>query len=313
MRKPFEQLRFEDIPETPTFPHDYEATTPREITIDSRPFGRIAIHYREMGEGPPLLLLHGLMTTSYSWRYVVRRLAEHFRVVAPDMPGCGKSGKPAASYDAASLATWVGELCAALEIRGCRAIGNSLGGFVMMRAALDDEGLVARLVNIHSPAFPEARYFALHAALSVPGVPALLSRMIRKDPLRWAHKNVHYNDETRKSLEEAHAYGDPLATPEGARAFIGYLTDALAPHGFARLVEDLGERAFPVPLELVYAREDPLVRPENGPRLAKLVPKAELVWLDKTSHFAHVDTPDALVDAVLPFLKVDLAPTAAMA
>ncbi len=303
-RRPFEQQRFEDVPKEPRKPHDFEATTPREIEMNSRPFGKITIHAREYGEGPPLLLLHGLMTTSYSWRYVVKRLGEKFRVFAPDMPGCGKSTMNArASYDVASLAAWVSEFVDAAGIRGCAAIGNSLGGYVMMRAALDDPSAVSRLVDVHSPAFPEARYFVLHAALAVPGVQALLSRTIRKDPLRWAHKNVHYNDETLKSLEEAHAYGDPLATEEGAGSFIGYLQGALAPHGFARFVEDLSEKKFPVPLRLVYAKTDPLVRPENGRRLAKLVPAAELVWLDDTSHFAHVDTPDALVDAVLPFLR----------
>jgi pimeloyl-ACP methyl ester carboxylesterase len=300
---PFEQLAFEAIPETPRKPHDYAATTARELTHDSRPFGRIAIHFREHGSGPPLLLLHGLMTTSYSWRYVVKELGERFRVIAPDMPGCGKSGKPEARYDAASLAAWVSEFVDAAEIRGCVAIGNSLGGFVMMRAVLDDPSLVARLVNMHSPAFPEARYFALHAALAIPGVRGLLARRIQKDPLRWAHAKVHYSDETLKSLEEAHAYGDPLATPEGVRAFIGYLAGAVAPHGFARLVDDLAEREFPVPLQLLYAKEDPLVRPENGARLAKLVPKAELVWLDRSSHFAHVDTPREVLDAVVPFLE----------
>jgi pimeloyl-ACP methyl ester carboxylesterase len=243
------------------------------------------------------------MTTSYSFRYVVRRLGERFRLLVPDMPGCGRSTMNAhARYDVESLATWVSELVDAAGIRGCVAIGNSLGGFVMMRAAMSHAGVVSKLVNVHSPAFPEARYFALHAALSIPGVSTLLSRQIRKGTLRWAHRNVNYNDETLKSLEEAHAYGDPLATPEGAGSFIGFLRDALAPHGFARLVDDIAESPFPVPLQLVYSKVDPLVRPENGARLAKLIPAAELIWLDKTSHFAHVDTPDAFVDAVMPFL-----------
>jgi pimeloyl-ACP methyl ester carboxylesterase len=300
----FEQGRFEELPERPRRPHDYEATTVREIAMTSRPFGDLVIHAREYGSGPPLLLLHGLMTTSYSWRYVVKRLGERFRVIAPDMPGCGKSTmNAAASYDLASLAAWVSEFVDAAGIRGCAAIGNSLGGLVMMRAVLDTPDVVSRLVNIHSPAFPEGRYFVLHAALAIPGVRALLSRRIRRDPLRWAHKNVHYADETLKSLEEAHAYGDPLATPEGAGSFIGYLQGALAPHGFDRFVEDLADTKFPVPLRLVYATTDPLVRPANGRRLAKLVPGAELAWLQGSSHFAHVDTPDALVDAALPFLE----------
>ena len=137
MTHPFEPIRFEDIPDKPRKPHDYEATIAREIRMKSRPFGDISIYVREYGEGPPLLMLHGLMTTSYSWRYVVKSLGAHFRVVAPDMPGCGKSTmNAAASYDLASLAAWVGEFVDAERIRGCVAIGNSLGGLVMMRAAL---------------------------------------------------------------------------------------------------------------------------------------------------------------------------------
>jgi pimeloyl-ACP methyl ester carboxylesterase len=307
MPRPFEQGRFEDIPESPRRAHAYDEMEAKVVSLESRPFGTIDIHYRELGDGPPLLLLHGLMTSSYSWRYVAKDLAKSFRVIAPDMPGAGASGKPDARYEVDALAVWVRELLAALGIRGCAAIGNSLGGFVMMRAALDEPDAIGRLVNIHSPAFPEARYYALHAALSVPGVRAALARHVRRDPLRWAHANVHYHDETLKSREEARAYGEPLASAEGARAFVRYLSDALAPSGFRGLVRDLESRrskglGFPVPLCLIYSRKDPLVRPANGPRLQALVPDADLVWLDDSSHFAHVDTPEALVLAAVPFL-----------
>ena len=62
-------------------------------------------------------------------------------------------------------------------------------------------------------------------------------------------------------------------------------------------------RAFPVPLLLVYARRDPLVSPDNGPRLHALVPGAELGWIEASSHFAHVDTPEKVVARVVPFLS----------
>jgi pimeloyl-ACP methyl ester carboxylesterase len=58
-----------------------------------------------------------------------------------------------------------------------------------------------------------------------------------------------------------------------------------------------------VPLQLVYARRDPMVPPSVGERLARLVPGAELAWLEAGSHFAHVDAPEALLAAALPFLE----------
>jgi pimeloyl-ACP methyl ester carboxylesterase len=308
MNAPFRQLRYDEIPELPRRTHPYFETREREVAMQSRAFGDLRIHVREYGEGPPLLLVHGLMSTSYSWRYVIAELGKRFRLIFPDMPGCGKSDKPVARYDAASLATWIGEFVDAMGIRGCAAVGNSLGGFLCMNLALKDERAFSRLVNIHSPAFPEPRLYALHAALKTPGVAAILSRVVRRDPLRWAHRNVHYFDETLKSHEEARAYGEPLRTAAGVAGFIRHLTDAVAPSGFATLVKALEarhaeRRPFPVPLLLAYATFDPIVRASDGERLHRLIAGSEFVWLKDTSHFPQVDTPDALLAVIVPFLE----------
>lgn len=309
MSKPFERGRFEELPALPRIPHGFAKTAAREITLDSVPFGRMRVAYREIGKGPQLLLVHGLMTTSYSWRYTFEPLAERYRVIAPDLPGAGDSDGPQdADYSLENLATWLGEFQAALGIRGERTIGNSLGGLICLRRALDDAGSFSRLVDVHSPLFPEARYHALHAAIRIPGARALLARFVRRDPLRWVHRNVHYWDETLKSLEEAHAYGDPLAKPGGAEAFIHYLSDTLTPRAVSKIATEIAalhakNAPFPVPLMLLYARRDPMVSPRNGERLAALLPGATTVWLEESSHFAHVDTPDAFVKAAVDFLS----------
>ena len=80
--------------------------------------------------------------------------------------------------------------------------------------------LVSALVDVHSPGVPMARLWALRAALGTRAGQVLLDRMIALDPRRWVHRNVHYRDESLKSLEEAEEYGRPLDTPEG-RAALG--------------------------------------------------------------------------------------------
>ena len=307
--RPFRRGRFADLPDKPRRPHRYFDSPACEVTVASAHFGPVRVHYRDLGAGPPLLLVHGLMTSSYSWRYVIDDLARDFRVIVPDLPGAGRSDKPDARYSIDALAQFLVDFQATLGVRGCPVVGNSMGGMLCMRAALFDEGAFARVLNIHSPGTPGGRYRLLHAALSAPGARAMLGLWIRCAPLRWAHSNVHYFDESLKSLEEAHEYGAPLATPEGTRAFIHYLHDTFSPaelDAFCALLaarRDAG-RAFPVPLLLLYSRQDPLVLPEIGEKLRALVPSSELMWLDDTSHFAHVDTPEPVLAALRAFLAV---------
>jgi pimeloyl-ACP methyl ester carboxylesterase len=278
---------------------------PHFVDVSSQHFGDVTVHYRELAQSSdaePLLLVHGLMTTSYSWRYVIEPLSHRFRVIAPDLVGCGRTDKPNVTYGPRQVAAFIGELQQALGIGGCDVVGNSMGGYLCMQLALDEPEAMKRLVNIHSPGVPMARLYGLRAGMALPRAEKVLHALINRDPLRWAHRNVHYFDESLKSLEEAEEYGAPLREPAGSRAFARYLRDTISPFAMRRFVQRLEAQPFPVPLRLVYATRDPMVPPRVGRRLAELVPEAELVWLEDCSHFAHVDRPDAIVDEVMRFL-----------
>jgi len=179
-------------------------------------------------------------------------------------------------------------------------VGNSMGGYLCMRAALADPGAFARLIDVHSPGAPDWRYHVMSNLLALGPVRAGLGWFIKRSPKRWVHRNVHYYDESLKSLEEAAEYGDPLADRDGVRAFVGYLRDTFAPRELAAFAAELRQRrdrgrGFPIPFAFLYSREDPLVPPAVGRFFHALVPDAPLVWLDETSHFAHVDTPEAVI------------------
>jgi len=311
MREPFEQVPFDDLPQCPRLAHPYYEADTEDVEVDSAAFGRVGVRVVSYGrrEAPPLLLVHGLMTSSYSWRYLLEPLADRFRMIAPDLSGSGRSDRlPDRAHSPRALATFLGELQDTLGLRGCLAAGNSLGGYICMQRALAEPSSFARLVAIHPPAVVQPRLVALHLALRVPGVAAGLSRFVRHDPLRWAHKRVHYYDETLKSLEEAHEYGDPLATRAGAQSFVRDLADALDPralHAFTRELERRRETGagFPVPVMLAYSRQDPTISPKVGDELRQLVPDAEFHWLPRTSHFAQVDVPELLAPLLSEFLR----------
>jgi pimeloyl-ACP methyl ester carboxylesterase len=300
---PFRQLAFADVPERPRLPHGYFATRAETVEVTTPALGRVRTHVRVHGEGPPLLLVHGFMTTSYSWRYALAPLGERFTLYVPDLPGAGRSDKPDRPYTPEALAEHLGALLEALSLRGVPAIGNSLGGYLCMHLAMRDPGALSRLVNLHSPGVPTARMRALRLALDVlPFWRRAVSTAVRRDPERWVHRNVHYYDETLKSREEHREYAAPLRTPDGLSAFLRMLDETVDVRAMARFEERLRADAFPIPLQLVYARRDPMVPPSVGARLAALLPRAELVWLDEASHFAHVDATARFVEVALPFL-----------
>lgn len=302
---PFRQLPFDAVPQEPRIAHDYFGARFETVPVRTENFGTVQTHVRVHGSGPPLLLVHGFMTTGYSWRYAMRALGERFTLYVPDLVGCGRTDKPArGSYAPDAVADFVGALMNALSLRGAPVIGNSLGGYLCMRLALRDPGVMGRLVNLHSPGLPTARMSALRGALdALPGWKGLLRRVVQRSPERWVHRNVHYYDETLKSREEHREYGTPLASREGFDAFVRMLDETLDVRAMRSFEETLRARgALPVPLMLVYANRDPMVPPIVGQRMRALLPGAEFAWLDAASHFAHVDASDRFVATVLPFV-----------
>lgn len=308
MPRPFEQSPFDSLPESPRVPHHWASVRRRSVTVDSAHFGRVPVAVAELGEGPPLLLIHGLMWRGYSWRYAIGPLSRDWTAIAIDLPGAGDTPAPDVPFHPEALATFLAEVVDALGVRGCACVANSMGGMLALRAALRDPGLFSRVVDLHSPGIPEARLYALWVAIRVPLARRGFEAFVARDPEWWCHRNVHYYDESLKSLEEARLLAEPLRTPGGRRAFSHYLADTMSPWPMRTFVAELrgrrdrGER-FPIPLQLVYATQDPMVPPRVGHALAALIPDAEVVWLERASHFAHVDAVDAFVEAVSPFLR----------
>lgn len=106
----------------------------------------VRIHYRRMGQGPGLVLLHGFPQTGHMWRKVMPALAERFTVVAPDLRGYGDSDRPASGYDKRRMAQDVVEVIQALGLVPVALVGHDRGARVAHRFALDHPQLLTHLV-----------------------------------------------------------------------------------------------------------------------------------------------------------------------
>ncbi len=105
------------------------------------------LHYREQGQGTPLVILHGLFGTLDNWQTLAKRWAEHHRVIAVDLRNHGRSPHtPEHTYEL--MSDDVRELFTQLQLETPTLLGHSMGGKVAMRFALDHPELLTRLVVV---------------------------------------------------------------------------------------------------------------------------------------------------------------------
>src|SRR3954468_8041732 len=114
--------------------------------------------YRMIGDGPPVVLIHGMVNSSRHWRGVAERLADRYTVIAPDLVGHGDSATPRGDYSLGAHATVIRDLLSALGIERATVVGHLLGGGVAMvffwqcpergeRLALVSSGALGREVS----------------------------------------------------------------------------------------------------------------------------------------------------------------------
>ena len=300
-------MKYKDLPETPVRPHTYFALESIEVSVkhpDRK--ASINIHCKISGNGPPLLLIHGLMTSGYSFRYVIPELAKKYRVIVPDLPGAGRSQAPLdLSMSPKSIATFLDALVSALQIERPYVVGNSLGGYQALWFATLFPTQLRKLIVIHAPVFFQLQSFALRILLPSPIGRALFRKLISQDPESFVVRNIHYYDSTIMSRQEAREYSSIFRDPARTDVFIRILRESFDPRYMRELVERLSimkhNGQLLVPIRLFWAKQDVLVPAAFGHRYQKLLPSAELVWFDHAGHFLQVDDPARTVREIMRF------------
>src|SRR4051812_10844158 len=150
--------------------------TTRELTLHGH-----RVSYRTGGDGPVLVLIHGITSSSASWEPVLPLLAERFTVIAPDLLGHGESAKPAGDYSLGAYACLIRDVMLTLEHESATVVGHSLGGGVAMQLAYQFPELIDRLVLVSSGGLGREVSLFLRA-VALPGaelvLPLIASRTV---------------------------------------------------------------------------------------------------------------------------------------
>jgi pimeloyl-ACP methyl ester carboxylesterase len=260
------------------------------------------------GEGPALLLLHGIGNNCQTWAGVIDRLAETHTVIAPDLLGHGRSDKPRGDYSIAAYANGMRDLLSVLDVEQATVVGHSLGGGIALQFAYQFPERCQRLALVGSGGLGPELSAGLRAA-TLPGAELVLTALAGiSGPLRVGLQVLERAGRTtgwRRVGDFAEA-GDALLAlrdVEARRAFLRTLRGVVDARGQAVTALDRLYLADSIPMLVVWGSRDPIVPALHAETVRSLVPSARVVVFDGAGHWPHLDEPDRFCDVLLDFIE----------
>ena len=271
----------------------------RHVSIHGQP-----VAYRTLGEGPVLVLVHGMAGSGETWAHVMPALAQRFTVVAPDLLGHGDSAKPSGEYSIGAHANVLRDVLLALGHERATLVGQSFGGGVVMQLAYQYPERCERLVLVSSGGLGR-EVSALLRSLAVPGVERLFP-LVCSPALRNAGARLMawVGDAVRPAplLAEVWRSYASLADPDARQAFFRTLQSVVDAGGQRVSATDRLYLASMMPTLIVWGAHDTLIPVEHGIAAHAAIPGSRLEIFEDAGHFPHCEAPERFVDALLRFI-----------
>lgn len=227
-----------------------------------------------------LCFLHGLVGLNEHWQIVASKTNEHFPCTLLELPLLSLRGKDCSIHGATAITASFLEKHFDHPVT---LVGNSFGGHVALKLAVERKDLVKSLVLAGSSGLLEKSYM----------------KTIELRPSReWLREKIgelFYDKSlvTDADLDRAHAQ---LSTRDGARAMVKLSRSARKDY-MGEVIKQITQ-----PTLLVWGREDIVTPPEAAAEFERLLPNNRLVWLEQCGHAPMIEQPEAFADAVLGFL-----------
>jgi pimeloyl-ACP methyl ester carboxylesterase len=264
------------------------------------------VAYRKAGEGPVVVLIHGITSSSASWARVMPRLARRFTVIAPDLLGHGESAKPRGDYSLGAYASGIRDVLVALGYDEATFVGHSLGGGIAMQLAYQFPERCERLVLVDSGGLGREVSPLLRAA-TLPGSDLVLPLLAHTGLLEAGRRVGVLLD--RLGL---HVATDVVEMARGHATLNDHQARAAFLHTLRGIVDPAGQRvsaldrlylAQHVPFLIMWGERDPIIPVEHGRAAHALVPSSRLEIFPEAGHFPQLDDPNAFVDVLVDFIE----------
>lgn len=262
----------------------------------------------ELGQGKPVLLVHGGLDNAFSWAPILPGLARDHRVIAVDLPGHGLADAFAFRREGFQdhLRGFLGEILDALELPTVDLVANSIGALYALELALSTPERVSKLVLVGAPAGASRPGAPLPLRLlALPAVGRRLGRRLMSKPTRegnrtfWGQILVAHPEK----LDDAQLDADvasQLRNIDSHLDLIGCVADA----GGVRRRLLLGDRwrLLQMPILILWGERDAFAPPEVGDALAAANPQIRVVRIPDAGHLPWFDDPDRIVNELEGFL-----------
>jgi pimeloyl-ACP methyl ester carboxylesterase len=264
------------------------------------------VRYRDVGRGPVMVFLHGLLVSVVLWREVADGLSGSFRCIVPDLPLGSHTRAMRADADLSppALAQLVADLLAALDLRDVTLVGNDTGGALCQLVVTRHPERIGRLVLTNCDAydkFPPSFFKYLFLGAHVPGFVAALFQPMRIAALR--NTPIAYGWLSKRGIpaEITDGWVRPGLEDAGVRRDTAKLLKGVSP----RYTQEAAERfkEFDKPVLVAWGTEKDFFPTEYGARLARDFPQGRLERIADSYTFVAEDQPERLAALISQFAR----------
>ncbi|MBW2703111.1 MAG: alpha/beta hydrolase [Deltaproteobacteria bacterium] len=292
------RVRLSDMPELPSEEHNFFLHPNRRLSLGP---DEPSLTYQSAGRGSEILLLHGLWSTPYSFRHLLRPLSEQFRVILPDLFSPIRESQKSRPYDPAALAGLIDTIIKKTNLERPWLVAHGEAGLAGLWLALHQPERIAGLMIIGTAIKLPSSLRVRGWRLSRSGGVVRWAKRAFADPTKTALDMLDYADPAVASRQELRELARGWTHLPEALLRAQILTESLRPAFRKELLEKLtaaSGQTFPVPLKLVYGKADRVAVPEQGQALNRDFPGSEFMLSESSGGTVQIEQHQWLTAAI---------------